>query len=85
MFPSEQLIAMLRLLNIWLEKVGGKLATMGELLKWFALLILITRFDFGNQRDLWHDTKWGRDPGCTVWKVWDHDLTKSSEGCRGRS
>jgi hypothetical protein len=28
---------------------------MGELLKWFGVLILITRFEFGNCRDLWSD------------------------------
>jgi hypothetical protein len=29
---------------------------MGELLKWFGVLILITRFEFGNRRDLWSNT-----------------------------
>ncbi len=29
---------------------------MGELLKWFGVLVLITRFEFGNRRDLWSNS-----------------------------
>jgi hypothetical protein len=55
MFPPEQLMAMIRLLNIRLEAAGKKVMT-GEFLKWFGVLILITRFEFGNRRDSWSKT-----------------------------
>jgi hypothetical protein len=56
LFPPEQLTAMLGLLNRRLEAAAKKEATTGELLKWFGVLILITRFEFGKRRDLWSTT-----------------------------
>jgi len=52
-FPKDQLLWMERALNANLLKAGKKLSTAGEILKWFGVLILITRFEYGDRVSLW--------------------------------
>ena len=53
MFPDTQLTETLRLTNIELKDIGKKEMTKGELVKFFGVTILVTRFEFNNRRDLW--------------------------------
>jgi len=55
-FPKTQLNWMVSRLNEILPQKHLAPTTMGELLKWFGILILITRFEFGNRAQLWSDT-----------------------------
>ena len=56
MFPPTQLEAVIDLTNKKLQKHNHKRTTNGELLKWFGVLIIITRFEFGSRRDVWSQT-----------------------------
>ena len=56
MFPPEQLNEMTRLTNINLQKQKFITTTKGEVLKWFGLLILGTRYEFSSRHDLWKTT-----------------------------
>ena len=56
MFPQEQLEVMLRLTNERLTKLKLDVTKIEELLKWFGVLILATRFEFGSRSDLWSTT-----------------------------
>ena len=53
MFPPLQLIHMTILTNNRLQAAGKTTTTRGELLKFFGVLILITRFEFGSRSSLW--------------------------------
>jgi hypothetical protein len=44
---------MVSLTNAELERRQGAPTTTGEILKLFGVLILVTRFEFGNRRSLW--------------------------------
>jgi len=55
-FPKEQMKLMIKETNNVLQVNGLPLLTMGELLKWMGICILITRFEFGNRADLWADS-----------------------------
>eukprot|EP00171_Calliarthron_tuberculosum_P006804 IDg6804t1 len=59
-FPIPQLDAMLRITNKKLFEQKRRLTTAGELLKFFGMLILITRFEFGNRSTLWSTTRPGK-------------------------
>jgi len=52
-FPKDQLFWMVPALNISLLANDKHLTTVGELLKWFGVLILNTRFKFGDRASLW--------------------------------
>jgi len=52
-FPKDQLFWMVRRLNLNLSIAGKKVTTTGELLKWFGVLVLITRFEYGERASLW--------------------------------
>jgi len=52
MFPDNQLSAMITLTNAKLGAKGEQDLTRGELFKFFGILILATRFEFG-RRELW--------------------------------
>ena len=52
-FPKTQLNWMVERLNLILPQHNKALTTLGEMLKWFGILILITRFEFGYRADLW--------------------------------
>lgn len=55
-FPKTQLNWMVQALSTRLLQDGKDPSTLGELLKWFGILILITRFEYGNRAELWSDT-----------------------------
>jgi len=54
-FPKMQLLWMVDRLNDVLVQNKSPPATVGELLKWFGALLLVTRFEFGNRAQLWSD------------------------------
>ena len=57
MFPPRQLTLMLQQTNLQLRKQHAQEVSKSELLKFFGLLILTTRFQFQSRRDLWN-TNW---------------------------
>jgi Transposase IS4 len=52
-FPETQLAAMLKMTDANLVAAGKDKTSRGELLKWFGVTILITRFEFGSRASLW--------------------------------
>ena len=52
-FPSSQLNLMVEATSVQLVAEGGARTTKGEVLKWLGILLLITRFEFGDRRSLW--------------------------------
>ena len=56
MFPDDQLTTMLDLTNRELRKKNIADLTIKELLMFFGLLILSTRFEFGSRAELWSST-----------------------------
>ena len=56
MMPPQQINLMLRETNRQLEKHSFATTTRGELFKFFGLLILATKFEFGNRSSLWRTT-----------------------------
>jgi len=46
---------MVERLNVALPLANKTGTTMGEVLKWFGVLMLITRFEFGNRAELWSE------------------------------
>ena len=57
-FPKTQIEEMVSCTNTVLEDIDLDHAfslTVGELLKFFGVLILITRFEFGSRASLWSD------------------------------
>ena len=53
-FPKRQFNDMVSRTNLILQRLGEPLlTTKGEVLKWFGLLILMTRFEFGDRASLW--------------------------------
>jgi hypothetical protein len=55
-FPKKQLNDMVSRTNLILQSLGEPLTTKGEVLKWFGLLILMTRFEFGDRASLWAES-----------------------------
>ena len=56
-FPHDQLLWMVDSLNLSLVAAEKKATTVGELLKWFGVLILAARFEYGERPSLWsHET-----------------------------
>jgi hypothetical protein len=57
MFPPSELQLILRLTNSQLRSAGlTKETTKGEILKFFGIIILATRFEFGKRASLWSST-----------------------------
>ena len=56
MFLPKQLKKMVKYTDEQLQQNGGDELSKGELLKFFCLLILITRFQFSLRRNLWSTT-----------------------------
>ena len=52
-FPKKQLSLMVEETSAKLMAAGKPRLTKGELLKWFGVMILITRFEFGERDHLW--------------------------------
>jgi hypothetical protein len=59
MFPPNQLVAMIELTNVKLMAKGAKALTKGEMLKFIGVVILCTRFEFGERASLWSTTASG--------------------------
>ena len=55
-FPSSQLKLMVECTSKKLVEEGSPKVTKGEILKWFGVLLLITRFEFGSRAALWATT-----------------------------
>jgi Transposase IS4 len=55
MFPKAQLHDTFVLTNIQLRKKELRETSKGELLKFFGIMILTTRYEFNNRSDLWSD------------------------------
>jgi hypothetical protein len=55
-FPPKQLSKMIRLTNRALIAASRKQATKGELLKYFGVMILCTRYEFTSRASLWSTT-----------------------------
>ena len=55
-FSPTQLDTMLRLTNLALIAGSKKVTTKGELLKYFRVLILCTRYEFTSHASLWSTT-----------------------------
>jgi Transposase IS4 len=53
-FPPNALKQILILTNKSLRKNEGKEIELGELLRFFGVILLITKFDFGRRRELWN-------------------------------
>lgn len=53
MFPQEHLALMVSYTNDAMQSRGLRLTTRGEILKFFGVLILMTRIEFGSRRSLW--------------------------------
>ena len=56
MFPPQQLQHIINLTNTNLRKEGQRDTTKGEIVKFFGIIILGTRFEFRARRDLWNTT-----------------------------
>ena len=56
MFPISHLGEIVTYTNIRLARVGKTNTTSTEILKFFGVLILLTRFEFGSRRHLWLTT-----------------------------
>ena len=52
-FPPNHLIKIIALTNVRLEAKGHENITKGELVKFFGIIILGSRYEFGSRRDLW--------------------------------
>ncbi|KAG7372651.1 transposase IS4 [Nitzschia inconspicua] len=55
-FPPESLVSICRNTNVVLEATGIPTTTVGELLKFFGIIILATRFEFESRASLWSMT-----------------------------
>ena len=53
MFPQDHLTAITELTNVKLEKGNLLRTTAGEILRFFGVLILMSRFEFSSRRSLW--------------------------------
>jgi hypothetical protein len=53
MFPPKQIDDMIQYTNKEMRKLNSQATNDGELLKFFGILILATRFEFGNRATLW--------------------------------
>ena len=53
MFPQEHLALMVSYTNDAMQSRGLRLTTRGDILKFFGVLILIIRIEFGSRRYLW--------------------------------
>lgn len=61
MFPFEHLVLTKELTHERLLKSGKNGTSISELLRFFGILMLMTRFEFGNKLDLWsteHSSKY---------------------------
>ena len=55
-FPPEQLQLILQLTNNELAMARKNNTTAGEIVKFFGVMLLVTRFEFGSRASLWSST-----------------------------
>ena len=53
LFPPEQLQPILQLTNNELAMAKKNYTTAGEIVKFFGVMLLVTRFEFGSRASLW--------------------------------
>ena len=56
MFPVTHLEKIMTFTDIKLSELGQACTSSSEILKFFGTLILLTRYEFGNRRQLWLST-----------------------------
>ena len=56
LFPPELLQLILQLKNNELEMVRNNYTRAGEIVKFFGVMLLVTRFEFGSWASLWSNT-----------------------------
>ena len=56
LFPPEQLQLILQLTNNKLAIARKNYTTAGEIVKFFGVMLLVTRFEFGSRASLWSNT-----------------------------
>jgi Transposase IS4 len=54
-FPKEQIKFMVEQTTLRLRSDGHTGTSLGEILKWFGITILMTRFEFGSRASLWSE------------------------------
>ena len=59
-FPQRQLILIVTDTNVWLQKARLPLTSKGEVLRFFGVMILITRFQFGKRTSLRSRSRYGK-------------------------
>ena len=57
MFPPKQLRLIVQLTNVELSRDNKPTTTVGEILKMFGIMIMLTRFEFGARSELWCTTQ----------------------------
>ena len=60
MFPPSQLDEMVPLTNIQLRKKGVAETSKSEIVKWFGVLLLMTRYEFRSRQSLWSTIPQGK-------------------------
>jgi hypothetical protein len=60
MFPPKQLSDMVHWTNVQLNKASLKETTPSEILKFFGILILMTKFAFTSRASLWNTVAWSK-------------------------
>jgi hypothetical protein len=60
MFPPKQLSDMVHWTNVLLNKASLKEATASEVLKFFGIPILMTKFEFTARASLWNTKVWSK-------------------------
>jgi hypothetical protein len=76
MFPPKQLSAIVRLTNAELHLRDLQATTTGEILKWFGIIILMTKFEFGKRASLWStDCTDKVSPSSSIWIDWNEPET----------
>lgn len=60
MFPPDHLLTIVNLTNIQLKEAMEKPTTIGEIVKFLGLILLITRFEFNSRSDLWCKKPWAK-------------------------
>ena len=53
MFPPTHLVKIINMTNDKLRRLGKNTTTKGEMVKFFGMLLLATRYEFCSRRDLW--------------------------------
>ncbi len=60
MFPPKQLTDMVRWTNVQLLELSLRQITASEMLKFFGVIILTTKFEFMTRASVWYATAWSK-------------------------